>query len=95
MSETHPTLEDTTKTAERIATFSLETILSDKHETIEHPGPAANGVSPTGWDEEMPEIPVAEGFCVECEGEFCVIFSKPLTQDLASMSVRSACTSLV
>jgi hypothetical protein len=42
-------------------TFSLENILGENHEFIEHPGSK-------GWDEETPEGTVAEGFCVECEG---------------------------
>lgn len=47
--------------------FNLENILGENHDAIEHPG--INGAPVTGWDEEMPEKPVAEGFCVECEGE--------------------------
>ncbi|KAF5388186.1 hypothetical protein D9615_000693 [Tricholomella constricta] len=69
MSETPSVMEDAAKPANPLTGFSLETILSDKHETVEHPGAATNGVSPTGWDEEVPENPVAEGFCVECEDQ--------------------------
>ncbi len=46
--------------------FSLENILGADHESLEHPG--ING-SPSGWDEETPEKPPAEGYCIECEGK--------------------------
>ncbi|KAJ8086986.1 hypothetical protein PM082_005811 [Marasmius tenuissimus] len=51
-------------------TFSLENILSNNHETLEHPG-TVNGsaVKPSGWDEEDSERPIAEGYCVECEDQ--------------------------
>jgi hypothetical protein len=51
--------------------FSLENILGENHDAVEHPG--TNGVSTTGWDdlEETPENAIAEGFCIECEGELC------------------------
>lgn len=52
-------------------TYSLENILGDHHEKVEHPrlkqqeldAPAAEG-----WDEESANQPTAEGLCVECEG---------------------------
>ncbi|KDQ29697.1 hypothetical protein PLEOSDRAFT_1055696 [Pleurotus ostreatus PC15] len=47
--------------------FSLENILGENHETIEHP--SANGNPSGGWDEEATEKPVAEGYCVECEDQ--------------------------
>ncbi|KAL4264334.1 Protein of unknown function DUF2009 [Pleurotus pulmonarius] len=47
--------------------FSLENILGENHETIQHPG--ANGNPLGGWDEEATEKPVAEGYCVECEDQ--------------------------
>lgn len=46
--------------------FSLENILGENHDAVEHPG--TNGVSAIGWDEEVPEKAVSEGFCIECEG---------------------------
>jgi hypothetical protein len=50
--------------------FSLENILGENHEFIEHPG--CNGEI-TGWDEEIPEKAAVEGYCVECEGQsLCV-----------------------
>ncbi|KAK0206857.1 hypothetical protein DFS33DRAFT_1317544 [Desarmillaria ectypa] len=47
--------------------FSLENILGANHESLEHPG--TNGSPATGWDEETPEKPPAEGFCIECEDQ--------------------------
>lgn len=50
-----------------LGAFSLENILGQDHELLEHPGikePPAEGL-----DQEAPEISVAEGFCVECEGD--------------------------
>lgn len=47
--------------------FSLDTILSDKSETLEHPD--FKDKSDGGWDEESTEHIAAEGFCIECEGE--------------------------
>jgi len=46
--------------------FLLENILGENHEFVEHP--AASDRAATGWDEEEIERPVAEGYCVECEG---------------------------
>jgi hypothetical protein len=43
--------------------FSLENILGDNHEKLEHPD-----VRPEGWDEEDAKREVAHGYCVECEG---------------------------
>ncbi|KAJ7872044.1 hypothetical protein B0H13DRAFT_2059711 [Mycena leptocephala] len=49
-------------------TFSLNNILSENHENIEHPG--INGVSVGGWDEEEASAkPVEEGTCIECEDQ--------------------------
>ena len=50
------------------AAFSLETILSDDHEAVEHPGRSDGQPAASGWDEETIETPVIEGYCVECEG---------------------------
>ena len=47
-------------------TLSLDNILGEDHEMLEHPG--LNGAPAGGWDEEATEHPVAEGFCIECEG---------------------------
>jgi hypothetical protein len=50
--------------------FSLENILSDKHDVIEHPsatGDVATGPA-EGWDEEDADKPPVEGYCIECEG---------------------------
>lgn len=57
------------------AVFSLENILSDDHDSIEHPtviGGVASA-STGGWDEEDIDQPPVEGYCIECEG----IYSMP------------------
>ncbi|KAI5893683.1 uncharacterized protein SCHCODRAFT_02622480 [Schizophyllum commune H4-8] len=48
-------------------TLSLDNILGEDHEMLEHPG--LNGAPAGGWDEEATEHPVAEGFCIECEDQ--------------------------
>lgn len=52
------------------AAFSLENILGDNHEAIEHPTATGDVASapPRGWDEEDTERPPVEGYCIECEG---------------------------
>ncbi|KIP08323.1 hypothetical protein PHLGIDRAFT_35011 [Phlebiopsis gigantea 11061_1 CR5-6] len=47
--------------------FSLDTILSDKSETLEHPD--FKDKPDGGWDEESTEHIAAEGFCIECEDQ--------------------------
>ncbi len=50
--------------------FSLENILGENHEFVEHM-PATSTLSDraaTGWDEEEIEKLIAEDYCVECEG---------------------------
>ncbi|KAG6861870.1 hypothetical protein C0995_011167 [Termitomyces sp. Mi166 len=66
MSETPSVVEDAPKPS---AAFNLETILSDNHEAVEHPGTYSNGVSTVGWDEEGAETQAAEGYCIECEDQ--------------------------
>ena len=44
-------------------TFSLENILGNDHDKLEHPD-----IRPEGWDEEDAEREAAHGYCVECEG---------------------------
>ncbi|KAH9020777.1 hypothetical protein EDB84DRAFT_1275255 [Lactarius hengduanensis] len=44
--------------------YSLENILGDDHEKLEHPD-----VRPEGWDEEGAEREAAHGYCVECEDQ--------------------------
>jgi hypothetical protein len=46
--------------------FSLENILGDNHEILEHPG--LNNATAQGWDEDALETTAVEGYCVECEG---------------------------
>ena len=43
--------------------FSLENILGNDHDKLEHPD-----IRPEGWDEEDAEQEAAHGYCVECEG---------------------------
>ncbi|KDR84043.1 hypothetical protein GALMADRAFT_219873 [Galerina marginata CBS 339.88] len=49
-------------------TFSLENILGENHDAVEHPG-TDRPEPATGWDEEDTEQPLAEGYCVECEDQ--------------------------
>ena len=49
--------------------FSLQNILGENPEDVQHPDTKLNGAQPTGWDEESTERPLAEGFCIECEGK--------------------------
>ncbi len=51
--------------------FSLENILGENPEDVQHPNSKLNGTQGevTGWDEESTERPLAEGFCIECEGK--------------------------
>ena len=60
-----------TEDAPTLQTFSLENILGEHHDKIEHPGVELSngGSTATGWDQEIIEDPVVEGFCVECEGK--------------------------
>lgn len=60
-------IEDETKPSESIAptVFSLNTILNDDSENLEHPD--FKDKPEGGWDEET-GAGAAEGFCVECEG---------------------------
>lgn len=61
---------DTTETQENgapeTAAFSLATILDEDSEHLEHPD--FKGKPEGGWDEEVKEGVVAQGYCVECEG---------------------------
>ncbi|KIJ69795.1 hypothetical protein HYDPIDRAFT_77951 [Hydnomerulius pinastri MD-312] len=66
--------ESVAKVAENGGTFSLENILGENHETLEHPGLKqqeldASSTAAAGWDEESVDRPPAEGFCVECEDQ--------------------------
>lgn len=64
--------ENDAKSIESGVAFSLENILGDDHDKLEHPGfkqHELDGPAAEGWDEESVNRPTAEGFCVECEGE--------------------------
>ena len=58
-----PGLSETIESQDNGPLFSLENILGDDHEKLEHPD-----VRPEGWDEEDVEKEIAHGYCVECEG---------------------------
>ena len=62
-------------------TFSLENILGNDHDKLEHPD-----IRPEGWDEEDAEREAAHGYCVECEGacyhspSVCSLFTRRILQ---------------
>jgi len=51
-----------------VPAFSLENILGENHDAVEHPGTNPNDVSDAAWNDETPENQATEGYCVECEG---------------------------
>jgi len=57
--------------------FSLENILGENPDAVEHPGVLEHQASATGWDQEETERPVLEGFCVECEGTLSILNLEP------------------
>lgn len=71
MSEGHMSVEGVealqTITNNISGAFSLENILGENHDHLEHPG--LNGAPPRGWDEADVENPLVDGYCIECEGE--------------------------
>jgi hypothetical protein len=52
------------------AVFSLENILGENPDAIEHPTVTddVTNAPAGGWDEEETERPPVEGYCIECEG---------------------------
>ncbi|KAJ3572261.1 hypothetical protein NP233_g3203 [Leucocoprinus birnbaumii] len=58
------------------AVFSLENILGDNHDAIEHPTVTGDVASTPagGWDEEDAERPPVEGYCIECEDQPAQVF---------------------
>jgi hypothetical protein len=48
--------------------FSLENILGEHHDDVEHPTIPSFAGAATGWDEEQTEKPLLDGYCEECEG---------------------------
>lgn len=48
--------------------FSLENILGENHDEIEKAPTDRPDAAAEGWDEEDTEKPLAEGYCIECEG---------------------------
>ncbi|KAF8969389.1 hypothetical protein BDZ97DRAFT_1902510 [Flammula alnicola] len=77
MSETSPPpgLEptpDTNGTSTKAANgaFSLENILGENPDAVEHPASGAHVPDKAaGWDEEDAEAPLVDGYCVECEDQ--------------------------
>ena len=69
--ESAPSQDESVGTSKQA--FSLENILGDNHENIEHPATATNEAANVagGWDEEAGQEHIALGFCVECEGASC------------------------
>jgi hypothetical protein len=73
MSSTPPDVEseanvDGTPDGPTKGSFSLENILGEDHDDVEHPSiPTSKGTA-TGWDEEQIENPLLDGYCIECEG---------------------------
>jgi hypothetical protein len=63
-------------------TFSLENILGNDHDKLEHPD-----IRPEGWDEEDVERDVAHGYCVECEGAWC--YSLPIGNPLTWWALQT------
>jgi hypothetical protein len=49
--------------------FSLANILGENHEEVENSEIDLAASKGSGWDEEDTTAPVAEGYCVECEGQ--------------------------
>ncbi|KAI6135203.1 hypothetical protein EDD17DRAFT_46258 [Pisolithus thermaeus] len=54
--------------------FSLENILGDNHDAVQHPRLKrreldASSTAAEGWDEESVDRPNTEGYCVECEDQ--------------------------
>jgi hypothetical protein len=68
--------------------YSLENILGDDHDKLEHPH-----TKPEGWDEEDTERDVAHGYCIECEGAWCPLpqISSPIYA-LALQTNQQRCT---
>jgi len=58
--------------------FSLENVLGDHHDDIEHPTIPASDSAATGWDEEQTEKPPLDGYCVECEGLYSLILQRSI-----------------
>lgn len=63
-----PAIDDVSMKATNGA-FSLANILGENHEQVENSEIDLAASKGTGWDEEDTTAPVAEGFCVECEGQ--------------------------
>lgn len=62
--------------------FSLENILGDDHDKLEHPH-----IQPEGWDEEVAGREVARGYCVECEGAWCPL--PPISSPMYALALQT------
>jgi hypothetical protein len=85
---TSPELSGTTESQNDGPAFSLENILGNDHDKLEHPD-----VRPEGWDEEDTERDVAHGYCVECEGAWHVLLLVFNLYIFMSRHYRSTCGS--
>ena len=76
-------------------TFSLENILGQDHESIEHPSATDEPqTAAEGWDEEAAQEHAAQGFCIECEGALCGVLCRDPTVK-TDRAVRPACAGLL
>lgn len=62
---------DGTASSSTASKFSLENILGDEPDSVEHPKADDN------WDEEIPDKAPVEGYCIECEGANLTSVSRP------------------
>lgn len=74
MSQTENGKQEPPEVPSEGAKFSLENILGDNHDAVEHPRLKRQELdaSPTvaeGWDEESVDGPNTAGYCVECEDQ--------------------------
>lgn len=69
--------------------FTLDAILNGNNEELEHPDfvDKAEG----GWDEDIKETEVAQGFCIECEGTLNRLLCKSSGSLILLCNIRSTC----
>lgn len=90
--------ENDAKSPESGVAFSLDNILGDNHDKLEHPGLKqqeldALATAAEGWDEESANRPAAEGFCVECEGKSVPRVRRSFDESaLADQPAQLSCT---
>ncbi|KAH9971431.1 hypothetical protein BGW80DRAFT_1322400 [Lactifluus volemus] len=81
---TSPELSGTTESQNEGPAFSLENILGNDHDKLEHPD-----VRPEGWDEEDTERDVAHGYCVECEDQPAEVHCETCADDYCEVCFAS------